>query len=166
MAGAKKEGQVVVYGPPGANYRQALVEPFESANRGIKVNFTGATGSDIGPRMLAERQAGKFLADLHIGGTTTMTDLLKPAGALEPLAPLLVRPEVNDTSKWYQSKLWWADTEQKYVLMFEGAVSQLIAVNKTQVDPNSFSSYWDILDPKYKGKIVASDIRRPGPGGG
>src|SRR5713226_1319089 len=47
-AGAKKEGQVVVYGPPGANYRQALFEPFESANRGIKVNFTGATGSDIG----------------------------------------------------------------------------------------------------------------------
>jgi iron(III) transport system substrate-binding protein len=166
LAAAKKEGQVAVYGPPGANYRQALVEPFESANPGIKVNFTGATGSDIGPRMLSERQAGKYLADLHIGGTTTMTDLLKPANALDPLAPLLLRPEVTDPSKWYQNKLWWADVEQKYVLMFEGGVSQLIVVNKTQVDPNSFSSYWDVLDAKYRGKIVASDIRKPGPGGG
>ncbi len=49
--------------------------------------------------------------------------------------------------------------------MFEGSVSQLIAVNTSQVDPNSFTSYWDALDPKYRGKIVAF-IRRPGPGGG
>ena len=44
--------------------------------------------------------------------------------------------------------------------MFEGSVSQLIAVNTSQVDPATFTSYWDALDPKYRGQIVVSDIRR------
>jgi ABC-type Fe3+ transport system substrate-binding protein len=166
LEGARREGEVVVYGPPGTHYRDALVRPFESAYPGIKVTYSGATGADMGPRTMAERQAGRYIPDVHIGGTTTMNDTFKPAGALDPLAPLLIRPEVADTTKWFENQLWWADNEQQYNLMFEGGVTQIIAVNRQQVDPTSFGSYWDALDPKYRGKIVSSDIRRPGPGGG
>ena len=166
VAAAKREGEVVIYGPPGASFREALVRPFEAAHPGIKVSFTGASGSDLGPRILAERQAGRFIPDVHVGGTTTINDVLKPAGAIDPIPPLLVRPDVVDTARWFENQLWWADNEQQYNLMFEGSASQIVTVNKSQVDPNSFTSYWDMLDPKYRGKIVASDIRRPGPGGG
>ncbi|HLQ24191.1 MAG TPA: extracellular solute-binding protein, partial [Gemmatimonadales bacterium] len=166
VATAKREGEVVIYGPPGANFREALVRPFEAAYPGIKVSFTGASGSDLGPRILAERQAGQFIPDVHVGGTTTINDVLKPAGVVDPIPPLLVRPDVTDTARWFENQLWWADNEQQYNLMFEGSASQIVTVNKSLVDPNSFTAYWDVLDPKYRGKIVASDIRRPGPGGG
>jgi iron(III) transport system substrate-binding protein len=166
LAAAKQEGEINVYGPPGRDFREALVGPFERAYPGIKVTFTAGAGADLGPKILAERQAGRFIPDVFVGGTTTMNDTLKPAGALDPLPPLFVRPEVGDPAAWLQNQLWWADNEQQYNLMFEGSVSQLIAVNKSLVDPNSFTSYWDVLDPRFKGKVVASDIRRPGPGGG
>jgi iron(III) transport system substrate-binding protein len=166
VAAARREGEVVIYGPPGAMYREALVQPFETAYPGIKVTFTGATGSDIGPRLLAERQAGKYIPDIHIGGTTTPNEALKPTGALEPLPPLLIRPDVTDTAKWFDNQLWYADEEGQFNLMFEGGLSTILAVNKSQVDPNGFTSYWDALDPRYRGRVVVSDIRRPGPGGG
>jgi iron(III) transport system substrate-binding protein len=165
VAAAKREGEVVVYGPTGGNFRQALVTAFEAAYPGIKVSFTGG-GPALPPRVISERQAGKYIPDLIVLGTTTINDILKPAGALDPIPPLLVRPDVTNTANWFENRLWWADNEQQYNLMFEGSVSQIVAVNKNQVDPNSFTSYWDALDLRFKGKVVASDIRRPGPGGG
>src|SRR5439155_27294354 len=85
VAAAKREGEATIYGPPGRDFREALVGPFERAYPGIKVTFTAGSGSDLGPRILAERQAGRFIPDLFIGGTTTMNDTLKPAGALDSL---------------------------------------------------------------------------------
>jgi ABC-type Fe3+ transport system substrate-binding protein len=40
----------------------------------------------------------------------------------------------------------------------------MIFVNTTLVDPKTFRSYKDLLDPKWKGKIVMDDPRRAGPG--
>ena len=166
IAAAQQEGEVVVYGPPGSKYRMALVDAFERAFPGIKVTYTGLTGSDIGPRIIAERQAGRFIPDVHIGGPTTINALLKPAGAIDPIPPLLIRPDVVDTSKWFQNKLWYADNEGQFNLIFEGGAGLQIVVNKNVIDPNVFSSYWDILDVKYRGKIAANDVRKPGPGDG
>ena len=38
--------------------------------------------------------------------------------------------------------------------------------NTKLVDPKEFKSYWDLLDAKWKDKIVVRDVRAPGPGGG
>jgi hypothetical protein len=42
---AKKEGSVVVWGPPGDLIRQALTEGFQKAFPGINVEFTGSRGT-------------------------------------------------------------------------------------------------------------------------
>ncbi|HZU05247.1 MAG TPA: extracellular solute-binding protein [Chloroflexota bacterium] len=163
IAAAKQESEVVIYGPPGAAYRRAFVDAFEKDYPGIKVSFVGLTGADIAPRILAERQAGKFAADLHIGGTTTITNVLKPVGALDPITPLLILPEVKDSSRWFGNQLWYADNEQQFNIIFEGTASSVGAVNTRLIDPAKFTSYWDILDPQFKGKIVVGDMRKPGP---
>jgi len=166
LEAAKREGRVVIYGPPGSNRRQALVDAFQRSYPEIRVEYIAGSGREQGPRVLAERKAGKFLVDLHIGGTTTMSALLKPAGALEPIRPYLVSAEVTRASNWFGKRLWFADNEEQFNLMFQGGVSNIIAINTRLVEGKEIASYWDLLKPKWRGKIVSSDIRQPGPGGG
>jgi iron(III) transport system substrate-binding protein len=91
---------------------------------------------------------------------------MKESGMVVPLYPALVLPEVLDTAAWLQNRLWWADSAEPYTtLMFQGGVNNVVSYNTTMASPADFTSYWDLLQPKWRGKIVATDIRRPGPGG-
>lgn len=164
---AKEEGQLTIYGSTLlANGRPALDEYFTRAYPGIKVNKTyGPTGS-ITSRIMTERRAGQYIPDIHIDGTTESLVALKPAGALAPLKTVLLLPEVLDLSGWLYNRLWWADAKEPYTtLMFQGYVQTMVAVNTKMVNPNGIKSYFDLLDPKWKGKMVSNDIRRSGPGG-
>jgi len=166
VAAAKKEGEVLVYGPPGKKRRKALVEEFQKDYPDIKVKFVAGSARKQAPRLIAERKAGKYRADVLIGGTTTPLKTLRPQGVLTPIEPYLVLPEVTDPSGWFKNKLWYADNDGKLVIMFQGSVSNIIGINTNLVKDGEITSYWDILDPKWKGKIVSGDVRRPGPGGG
>jgi iron(III) transport system substrate-binding protein len=162
---AQAEGKVVVSGPPGPLYRPTLVERFQKAYPGIQIEFTGGPGAPEATKLVQERAAGLFSADVYISGTTNMTVTLKEAGAVDPLPPLLL-PEVLRPEVWYESKLPWADdSEPMTTLMFECYVNEMIFVNPKIVDPKQFTSMKDLLDPKWKGKIAGTDIRQPGPGG-
>jgi ABC-type Fe3+ transport system substrate-binding protein len=163
---ARREGSVTVYGASGGGEVQdVLTEEFERAIPGISVNGTFISQQQQVARVLAERTAGRFIPDVYVGGTTGMVVSLKQAGAMAPLRPALVLPEVVNPSGWFENQLWFADAEEPYVnLMFVGVVAPL-AINTRLVDPSQFSSYWDLLDPKWKGKIVTTDIRQTGPGG-
>ncbi len=162
---AQREGTVSLYGPPGGNYRNALIGPFEQAYPGIKVDAYFGDDQSLVSRITTERAAHKYLADVLVDGTTSPITALKQSGAVAPIRPVLMLPEVLDESAWLQQKLWFPDAAEPYVdLQFEGLVSAPIAYNSKLVDPKQFTSQWDILDPKWKGKIVATDIRRPGTG--
>lgn len=162
---ARTEGTVVVYGPPGTVYRRPLVDAFEKAFPGITVAGTFGDSSDRTSRILAERTAGRYSVDVIVDGTANPVTVLKQAGALSPLKPILVLPEVTDTSNWAENQLWWADATEPYTtLIYLGVVTQVASYNKTLVNPKEFTSYRDFLDPKWKGKIVATDVRKPGPG--
>jgi ABC-type Fe3+ transport system substrate-binding protein len=41
-----------------------------------------------------------------------------------------------------------------------------VSYNTKLVDVKDIKSYWDLLNPKWKGKIISRDIRVPGPGSG
>jgi len=163
---ARREGTVAVYGPTGGNdVQDILTTEFENANPGITVDGLFLSQTVEVSRALTERAAGRFIPDVCVGGTSGMVLGLKQAGAMAPLQPALLLPEVLDTSAWYQNQLWWADAAEPYTcLMFLGVVEPMV-INTQLVDPSQFSSYYDLLDPKWKGKIVATDIRQPGPGG-
>lgn len=166
LAAAKTEGKVVVLGPPGGALRRALTEGFQKSFPGIEVEYSGAWGSRMSPRLLAERRARQYLADLHIGGTTTMLTSLIPAGVLDPIMPALILPDVTDTSKWWQGRHDFADRAGKYNLVFTANVNSPLMINPQLVKKEEIRSHWDLLDPKWRGKIAMHDPMVSGPGQG
>jgi iron(III) transport system substrate-binding protein len=155
---AKKEGQLVNYGGEEI-INPEILKAFNNEYPEIKVTTVGGHGSELGPRILAERRASKYLVDLYAGGPTTPYRVLYVSKALDPIAPLLMLPEVTDAYKWFTGKHIYADPEERYLLLFEGSVSSgaTIYVNTRLVKPAEFKSYVDLLQPKWKGKILFMD---------
>src|SRR5581483_4154235 len=162
---ARAEGSVNVYGGQGEEKRLALIDPFQKAYPGIKISGTFAPGRDLTVRIASERQAGKNIADVLMGPGASAIFPLKPIGALAPLAPALMLPEVTDTSLWLNNHLGWLDASEPYTtLAFVANVQSQVAYNTKMVDPKEITSYKDLLNPKWKGKIVSTDVRKAGAG--
>lgn len=165
LPAAREEGEVAIYAGSGQPNREAFIEPFERAYPGIRVRLTTAPPPDLLSRIIAERQGGRYLFDVLPSFGTSAIIPLKPAGALEPLEPALILPEVRDPNAWLEGRLWWLDTAPPFTtLAFQGSVQEYIYVNSTMVDTREFTSYWDLLNPKWKGRIAARDVRNPGAG--
>jgi iron(III) transport system substrate-binding protein len=164
LSEAKKEGKVTVWGPPGPNARDSLTKGFQKSFPDIAVEFTGGSGSRGSPKLLRERRANHFLLDIHIGGTTTMLTTLRPTGALDPIGPALILPEVLDSTKWLKGRLDYSDTKERYNLVFTSAVKIPVAINPKLVKREEIHSFRDLLDPKWTGKIAMRDPTGPGPG--
>ncbi|MBM2810962.1 MAG: ABC-type Fe3+ transport system periplasmic component [Chloroflexi bacterium] len=163
---ARREGEVNIYGGISGGMREAIIAPFEKAYPGIKLNGTFGPSNDIVPRIVAEREARKFIPDVIVGPATQAVFILKPAGAVAPLEPAFLLPEVTDLSLWYQNRRWWVDANPPFTtLAFQGYVGTTISYNTHLVDPKEFTSFKDLLNPKWKGKIVSNDIRLAGQGG-
>ena len=158
---AKKEGQLVLYGS--ADYEKLFAE-FNKKYPEIKVVGVFGRGADVAKRFMAERRAEKYLADLYVNGMTTGYNVFYKAKALDPIPPLLVLPEVTDTSKWWQGKLHYVDPENQYLLNINGETRIVVGYNTKLVNPVEIKSYWDLLNPKWKGKIVAYDPTLGGAG--
>ncbi|MGH7824652.1 MAG: ABC transporter substrate-binding protein [Candidatus Binatia bacterium] len=156
---ANKEGQLVLYGS--ADFEKLFAE-FHKKYPQIKVIGVFGRGADVAKRLMSERRAEKYLADLYVNGMTTGYNVFYKAKALDPIPPALVLPEVTDLSKWWQGKHHYVDPENRYLLNINGETRIVVAYNTKLVNPGEIKSYWDLLNPKWKGKIVALD---PGSGG-
>jgi ABC-type Fe3+ transport system substrate-binding protein len=157
---AKKDGQVTVYHTRGPFDK--VFADFNKLYPGIKLVSVSGRGGDLISRIMAERRADKYLADIYLGSTGTPLDVLYPAKVLEPIPPLLILPEIKEQSNWFQKQHHYGDPEDKYIFVFEGVVRSDMAYNTTLVDPKEFRSYWDLLKPKWKGKIAAMDPKLAG----
>jgi len=102
--------------------------------------------------------------DIHIGGTTTMLTTLRPTGALDPIRPALILPEVLDSTKWLKGRLDFSDEKRLHNLVFTSAVKIPIAINPKLVKPEEIRSFRDLLNPKWAGKMAMRDPTGPGPG--
>jgi iron(III) transport system substrate-binding protein len=161
LAAAKKEGQLVIYGS--ADYEMLYAE-FHKKYPEIKIIGAFGRGADVAKRLMAERRADKYLGDLYLNGMTTGYNVFYKAKALDPIPPLLVLPEVTDTSKWWQGKHHYVDPEKQYLLNINGESRIVVGYNTKLVNPAEIKSYWDLLNPKWKGKIVAYDPTLGGSG--
>ena len=163
LQAAKRDGEVVIYGPHNPMYIP-LWETFQKTYPGVKINFVPGKGSEHTQRILAERRAGKYLADLVMGGSSTY--LAYPPGAMEPLRPHLILPESYDESAWWQKKLWFADPQNQAAVILTGEVgTRRGSYNTNLFDPKEIQSWWDLLKPKYKGKLGTFDPLVAGGGG-
>jgi iron(III) transport system substrate-binding protein len=160
---AKKEGQVTVY----ISGYEAVLPYFEKEYPEIKLTAVTGRGNQLGQRLLAERRAEKYIADVVSAGANPNYQQFHPAKALDPIRPALILSEVTDQSKWYQKKHQYSDPEGQFVFNYVGSATYgAVNYNTKLVDVKDFNSYWDLLNPKWKGKIEARDIREAGPGAG
>jgi ABC-type glycerol-3-phosphate transport system substrate-binding protein len=97
VSGAKQEGHVTVYGAPEVSMQNAFLE-FEKFYPQIKVALVSGSGSNIVPRIIAERRADKYLMDVSLFGHGSRVTLQK-GKALDPVAAALLLPELNDRAK-------------------------------------------------------------------
>jgi len=163
VAAAEKEGVVSVYIFDAGPLTEEAVHAFERAYPKIKVSQLRGRGNDLGPRLVAERRAGKYIADLFAGGKGTAFTSLYVGKILDPIKPILLLPDVLDETKWWRGAHKYVDPENKHVFVYIGNAGGVeINYNAKLVNPREFSSYWDLVQPKWKGKIVAADPRMRG----
>src|SRR5687767_3777688 len=161
LEAAKKEGQLTIYGS--ADF-ETLYAEFNKKYPEIKITGVFNRGADVAKRLMAERRADKFLADIYLNGQTTGYNVFYKAKVLDPIPPALMLPEVTDVSKWWQGKHHYVDPENRYLLNFNGGSRIVVGYNTKLVNPAEIKSYWDLLNPKWKGKIVAYDPTLGGAG--
>lgn len=164
LSEAKKERKVVVWGHPGEYIRRAATDEFKKAFPDINVEFYAARGGELGAKIRAERDGGIYSVDVVISGTTTAAIYFKPIGALDPMAPVLILPEVTSLENWRDNRLDFADTERKLNLVFAAKVKNPLIYNPIQVKPDEIDDLFELLDPKWKGKIIINDPLPSGAG--
>jgi len=156
VAAAKKEGRLNFY--VGRYGSEPLLNEFRKEFPEIKLVTVNGTGNSLGTRIIAEARAGHVVADLFSGGANTNYEVLYEGKALDSIKSLLVLPEVIDESKWYEGRIRYTDPEQRHVLVYiANPTSSGFYYNTNLVNPKEFKSYWDLVAPKWKGKIVSQD---------
>jgi ABC-type Fe3+ transport system substrate-binding protein len=162
---AVAEGEVDVHGGPGALYHQVLTEGFEKAYPQIKMNFSGLSGRDAIPQIQRERAAGIYNWDVYVGGTSSVMGSLKPIGALAPIKPALILPEVLDDKDWFGGfDAGFMDEMKTYMYGFQGEATPTVMVNWDDIKNTDLKTYQDLLKPEFANKIVWDDPRLPGAG--
>jgi iron(III) transport system substrate-binding protein len=161
---AKKEGKVVVWGSPGDLIRDALTLGFKKAFPEIGIEYAAARGGELAARLKAERDGGIYSGDVVVSGTTTALIYFKPMGALDAIKPVLILPEVTDLKNWRNHTLEFADKEGSYNLVFSDNVLPPVYYDPKQVKREEVTKLNDLLDSKWKGKIVINDPLPSGPG--
>ncbi len=157
---AKKEGRVVILSGANPNVRQAIKESFER-KYGIEVEYITGRPSEFVVKLLGERKAGLFLADVYLSGASNFIIEVKPNQAVDKVGPLLLLPEVVDPKVWWKETLPFLDKDG-YGVAFVAYPEPNIAVNTNMVKPNELTSFQDLLTPKWKGKVVMYDPTVPG----
>ena len=157
---AEKEGQVTVY----ISGYGAIIDSgaFQKAYPKIKVVSVTGQGTDLTARIAAERRAEKYIADVYSGGGNSLYQILYLGKMLDPIKPALVLPEVAESSNWWEGRHKFADKDAHYIFVYEGNVSSggSPSYNTQLINAREFKSYWDFLDPKLKGRIVTTDLRK------
>jgi iron(III) transport system substrate-binding protein len=162
LAAAKKEGKVSVITDVTATLRDALTLEFQK-KYGISVELFGSSGREVAPRVAAERKAGQFLWDIYIHGSTTALEAMIPMGAFDPLEPALILQDIKDPKTWRGGAIEFLDPGKTVIVMtpFQRGT---IFYNPKLVNVKELKSYKDLLDPKWRGKMIVDDPRRAGPG--
>jgi iron(III) transport system substrate-binding protein len=152
LKAAREERNINYYGAPDLGLTLGPLFKLFQQRYGVEVVFTGARGRENYDRVLSEQRAGRYLADVMSTGATSM-NALKWKGALVPYSP----PNLEQIAETFR------DRDHVLIPVYLNIYGLLIntALVKRDEEPRSWK---DLLDGRWKGKILADDPR--GAGGG
>ncbi|MBI4332970.1 MAG: extracellular solute-binding protein [Chloroflexi bacterium] len=159
---ARSEGKLVVIVTVGPETRAALARAMKD-KFGIELEFVAGRGDEIASRLISERKAEIFTADVYLGGAISALTLLKPAGLFESLDNVLLLPEISRKDLWWSGEIPFVD-KQHSLIAFMAIAGQPITVNKDIVKGEDIRSWRDLLNPAWKGKMAMDDPTVPGKG--
>lgn len=162
LQAAKKEDTVSVVSGVGGQVRPLISDGFLKRH-GIRVDFITGRGEELTQKIFTERRAGLYLEDVALFGATTTVNILKPANIMDPVEPVIMLPEVLDKKAWLGGDLQFVDKEHLF-LAYSFSVNVPIFINEDLVKKEEVTSYKDLLNPKWKGKIVMNDPTVTGSG--
>ena len=164
VAAAEKEGSVVLNSQPNLVWRDFIVKEFAKAYPKIELNFSIIPSDQFVARVRLERQTGKYLWDLGAAGAAAGFTLYKD-GAIDPLLPELVLPEVNNAAVWGGWDEAFVDVPRKYVFSMSAFVlSPYYNAAHVPHDKVAQLGLGVMLDPAYVGKTAWQDPAVPGGG--
>lgn len=155
LRAAQKEGKVVVYAATPGPALKAATSEFKKKFGFTLELLTGPPG-EIRAKIVAERANGLYLQDVFITGMNSHYMVTVPRNWGIPMEPEFILPEVKDPNNWFGGKLPFED-EQKTILSFLSYPTMNLAVNTELVKEGEITSFRDLLDPKWKGKIIIND---------
>ncbi len=161
LAAAKNEGTVAVITSFGSDVRDNVARSFKEKH-GLDTEFVVGRVAEIYVKVQNERRAGLYLEDAYLTGMTSLIQF-RDLGFLEPLKPALVLPEVLDPKAWMNGQPRFVDKEG-LILAYLAAASSPLYINTDFVKPDEMKSYRDLLNPRWKGKIVVMDPTTGGMG--
>ena len=148
VAAARTEGKGVFYDTFRATAPH-MVDAF-TKKYGIELELVTPTTAELSQRFSTEAKIGNVVADV-IGFThdgVTMPNFVKN-GWIEKLDPSL--PNLSS---------WPAKFRTDYFAVYDLAI--VVLAWNTNLVPDGLSDWSDLLDPKWKGQIIASDPRGSG----
>jgi ABC-type Fe3+ transport system substrate-binding protein len=142
--GAKKEGKLLWYTTLIVNQAlRPIQEAFEKKYPFVKVEHYRANSDQLAQKMITEYQAKKFVVDV-LDGTSTIV-LIKKAGFLQRF----FSPQLHDyPAKLKESDGYWVVPNVYFMTL--GYNTKLVKANEVPTSLN------DLLDPKWKGKMIWS----------
>jgi iron(III) transport system substrate-binding protein len=164
VAAAEKEGSVVINSQPNLVWRDFILREFAKAYPKIEVNFSMIPSEQFVARVRIERQTGKYLWDLGAAGAAAGFALYKD-GAIDPLLPELILPEVDNLKVWGGWDEAFVDSPRKYVFSMSAFVlSPYYNAAHVPADKVAQLGLRVMLDPSYAGKTAWQDPAVPGSG--
>ena len=161
VAAAKKEGRVAVNTFPGDGFNRAL-RSFNQAYPEIKLEQTNLHSQDYAPRIIQERKAGVYTWDVAIIPTSTALQVLKPEGVWEPIKPAIIHPDALDDKNWEKGFEYGFLDKDKLSYAFTANRAASLRINTDMVKEDEIKSVRDLLNPKWKGKLLLADVRTMG----
>lgn len=140
-AAAQEEGTLTLYTAISEEREQAIDEAFEEQT-GLKIKLVHGTGSETFQRVQSEHSAGKLQADVIRETDVTLARDLDDLGVYQEYCPAFYDEFPEDVKG--PDCHYWAPIMDVYAL----------AYNTELVDASEAPTTWDdLLDPKWKGKI-------------
>jgi iron(III) transport system substrate-binding protein len=159
-AAAKKEASLVFYVGGGYTTRpaeQAMSQLFEE-RYGIKIQWNSMPASDIPVRVITEDRTKQNIVDLVFIGFSGNYTQLNPRGVLA----MILAPSTLEKEIWRLEPAS-VTAEDRDWLYTRVPMSPSFLINTRLVPPNEVpGSYQDLLDPRWKGRIV---LQTPAVGG-